>query len=192
MAAARDLLLEGGLEGLSMRKVAARCGLTATAIYRHFPDKDALLASTIDEAFGLFISYLSRALREREPLARLRAMGSQYFEFGREHHRYYRLIFMTDCSALGFDKLDAATRSRAASSFQMLVDRVAECQHSGDIQTGNARAQAVFVWSTLHGLLSLHLTGNLSVPEAQLEGLFAQQVDATVSALKSNWHDPAS
>ena len=88
MAAARDLSLEGGLEGLSMRKVAARCGLTATAIHRHFPDKDALLTSTIDAAFGLFTGYLSRALHEREPLERLREMTRQYFAFGREHHRY--------------------------------------------------------------------------------------------------------
>ena len=59
---AREVFLENGLSGFSMRTVAQRVGVTATALYRHFDGKDALLASMLGEAFATVGSYLGRAL----------------------------------------------------------------------------------------------------------------------------------
>lgn len=189
--AARDVLLQEGLTGFSMRRVAQACRVSATAIYRHFPDKDALLASAIGEAFGLFGSYLTEALSATKPLSRLRRMGHQYFAFAKDHERYYQLIFMTNCSDLGFDQLDSVTRERAAGTFQMLVDRIEDCQRAGVVKRGDSRAQAAFVWASYHGLASLHLTGMLGVDAEAFSALEEAHVEGVLTALSkgSFWAD---
>lgn len=189
MAAARDLLLEQGLTGLSMRKVGAKCGISAAAIYRHFADKDALLASLVSAAFSRFMGYLTVSLSASTPLARFNAMGRQYFTFAREQPAYYQLVFMTNCSELGFERLDAATRERAQGTFQLLVDRVTECQEAGVFQPGAAQTQAAYAWSSLHGVASLYLTGNID--EAQFETLIEAQLGAIELALSKHAQWPA-
>lgn len=172
-----------------MRKVGAKCGVSAAAIYRHFPDKDALLASAVAEAFSRFMGYLTAALPEPTPVARFRAVGRQYFAFATEQSAYYQLIFMTNCGELGFERLDRETRERARGTFQLLVDRVAECQEAGHFLPGAARTQAAYAWSCLHGVASLYLTGN--VDEAQLSVLVEAQLSALETALGAGtfWAD---
>lgn len=187
LAVARDLLLDGGLTALSMRKVAARCGISAPAIYRHFSDKDALVASAVGEAFGLFMKYLSAALAQAEPLARFRRLSMEYFAFAGEQPRYYQLIFMTNCDDLGYERLDEVTRERGRGTFRMLVDRIAECQREGLFKPGSAERQALFAWSSYHGLVALRLTGNLGpdAPNAQSAQNARQraQIEGVVTAL---------
>ena len=79
--AARDLLLSTGLSGLSMRKVARACGVSATAIYRHYQDKDELVAQAVLEGFRIFGSYLMDALEQKTPIRRFRVLGRRYFDF---------------------------------------------------------------------------------------------------------------
>ena len=101
---ARELFLEDGLAGFSMRAVASRVGVSATALYRHFNDKDALLASLLSEAFATFGSYLGRALGGRTPIERFRAIGLAYVDFALDHPRDYELMFLTNCAELGFKR----------------------------------------------------------------------------------------
>ena len=56
--ATRTILSTEGIEGLSMRRVAAAVGVTPTAIYRHFADKDELVAAIVDEGFAMLTHYL--------------------------------------------------------------------------------------------------------------------------------------
>jgi AcrR family transcriptional regulator len=183
LATARDLLLEQGLAGFSMRKVAAACDLSATAIYRHFEDKDALVSAAVQEGFRIFAGYLREALDQPTPLARLRSAGQRYFDFAEDHPRYYALLFMTPSEELGLMKLHEDARREASESFQFLVDRVMDCQREGVLRAGDPRAQAACVWASLHGLASLALHGRLSVDQATLELLQEQQLDAVVSGL---------
>src|SRR5690606_20595342 len=118
--AARDILLAEGLAGLSMRRVAKACGLSATAIYRHYADKDALVARAVLEGFRTFSSYLMDSLEESTPAARFRAIGQRYVDFSREHTQDYRLMFMTDCEQLGMAQLDEVAKKEIQGTFQML------------------------------------------------------------------------
>lgn len=193
MEAARDVLLDGGLVGFSMRKVASRCGVSATAIYRHFEDKDALLASVVDEAFAIFAGYLMRGLKAPDPLSRFRGMAEAYFDFATEQARYYQLIFMTNCDDLGLDRVDEASHARRGGTFQMLIDRIEECQRAGIFQPGDSQVQAVFAWSTLHGLAALRSTGNLGIADATFATLRSAQIEGVATALKTGcfWVAPA-
>lgn len=163
--AARGLLIEHGLSGVSMRRVASACGLTAAAIYRHFPDKDSLLSAAVLEGFRMFGSYLLDALEMGSPRDRFRHICQRYFDFSREHRHHYQLIFMTDCARLGLTRLDDTAQQEISGTFQLLQDRVAECQAAELFVAGDSRALAASVWASVHGLASLIITGQLDMAD---------------------------
>jgi AcrR family transcriptional regulator len=158
---ARDLFLEGGLEGFSMRGLAERVGISATAIYRHFEDKDALLATLIDSSFSTFSSYLGRALSGSTPRERFRRCCEAYFAFALDNPRAYRLMFLTDCRQLGLVHISREIDERARGTFLFLVDRIRECIDAGVFTAGDPTRIALWVWSQVHGLSSLWLLGQL-------------------------------
>ncbi|NIP56498.1 MAG: TetR family transcriptional regulator, partial [Gemmatimonadetes bacterium] len=61
LACACDLYLKGGLEGVSMRRLAREVGVTAPAIYRHFEGKEDVLLGVVGEAYKTLAQYLHRA-----------------------------------------------------------------------------------------------------------------------------------
>jgi AcrR family transcriptional regulator len=183
IASARELIVGEGIEGLSMRRVASQCGVSATAIYRHFADKDALACAAVVDGFRLFGSYLAQSLQAPTPLERLERIGRRYFDFAREHPHEYRLIFMLDCPALGLEKLDESSRREIDGTFQMLQDRIAECQLAGVVRAGDPRSLAAFVWASSHGLASLMISGNLDAGPEPALGLVEQQLSLTLKAI---------
>jgi AcrR family transcriptional regulator len=187
LAEARELFLEGGLEGFSMRTLAERVGISAPAIYRHFEDKDALLATLIDSSFSTFSSYLVRALSGATPLERFRRSGEAYFAFALENARAYRLMFLTDCRQLGLLRISKEIDERAGGTFLFLVDRVRECIDSGVFVKDDPTQVALWVWSQVHGLASLWLLGQLEgkVDLAGFQHMTAQGLDKLELALRS-------
>lgn len=192
LSAARDLLVKQGLSGFSMRRVAAACGVSATAIYRHFSDKDALLAQAVLEAFRTFGSYLLDGLEETTPLRRFRKLGHRYFDFALDHRHDYQLLFMTDGRTLGLTKLNETSKRELSGTFQLLQDRVVECQRAGVFLPGDARALSAYVWSSVHGLASLLLTGNLDVGPVDIERLVTQQIDCIERSLTATPKQPTT
>ena len=188
LSEARDLFLERGLEGFSMRVLAERVGISAPAIYRHFTDKDALLATLIDASFSTFSSYLGRALAGRTPLERFRRCGEAYFAFALENPRAYRLMFLTDCRELGFVRISQEIDERARGTFLFLVDRIRECIDAGIFAPGEPPSVALWVWAQVHGLSSLWLLGQLE-GKLDLEGfrqMSAEGLDRVEIALRSH------
>lgn len=183
ISAARGRIVEAGLSGVSMRAVAAQCGVSATAIYRHFDDKDALVCAAVLDGFRRFGSYLLASLEAPSPLERLRCMTRRYFDFALEHPQHYRLIFMLDCHAVGMDKLDSSQKREVHGTFQMLRDRIAECQVEGVVREGDPSALAAYVWASLHGLASLLLTGNIDGSESRGAALVERQLTLTLQSL---------
>lgn len=158
---ARDLYLTGGLSALSMRKVAERVGVSATALYRHFDDKESLLMAVVQAGFERFTSYLLRGLSGKTPAERLTLTGEGYLRFALENPSYYRIMFMSTREDLGYDRFPAQSREKLSSSFQLLVDRTRECQDAGRVRKGDPVELAVVIWSFCHGLVSLYLSGHM-------------------------------
>jgi len=181
-AEARELFLQGGLAGFSMRALAERVGVSATALYRHFDDKDALLASLLSEAFGTFGAYLGRALAGRTPLERFRGMGLAYVEFALDHPRDYELMFVTDCAEAGYKRIRGEIGERSRPTFEMLVDRVKECMQHGIFAPRDERQVALYVWATLHGIVSLWLFGQIK--DSFDERALRQHVELTIDLIE--------
>ena len=185
----RELLREKGSPGFSMRGLAERVGVTPTALYRHFEDKDALLATLLDEGFSVFSSYLMRALAGKSPLERLRRSGIAYFEFAREHPRDYALMFMTPCADLGLQSVSESAKARMDGTFLFLVDRIKECIDAGVCIPHEPRALALHVWATVHGLASIRLNGQLAELDEQA---FGEHVEFTLDRIQAALAPPAA
>jgi AcrR family transcriptional regulator len=161
--------LEGGVANFSLREVARRAGVSAAAVYRHFDDKEALLAAVCEEGFRTFSGYLLRALAEKTPLARLRTAGDLYLRFAVENPHDYRVIFMS--VGLALDKIVVSRET--SPTFTFLVDRVRECIEAGDLAAGDPVEIAATIWAHVHGLASLRLSGHMdSVGDAKAFALF--------------------
>jgi AcrR family transcriptional regulator len=89
LAAASSLLYEGGAEGLTIRRLALRCGYTAPAIYHIFGDKAGLLDAIMREAIDALIERIEQVPDHPDPKERLRMQFREIVRFGREHPTNY-------------------------------------------------------------------------------------------------------
>jgi AcrR family transcriptional regulator len=159
-AEARDLYLERGFAGFSLREVARRAGVSGAAVYRHFDDKEALLRDVCAAGFRIFSSYLLRALAARTPRERMAATAEQYLRFAVENSRDYRFIFMG--AAEHYATLAPADTTESAGTFHFLVERVRECMQERVLAKADPFAVAATIWAHVHGLVSLRLSGHFA------------------------------
>ena len=159
IAAARGLLDEGGPDAVGLREAARRVGVSATATYRHFKDKDALLAALATEGFREFGAALAAAESDPNPLS---TMGAAYIDFALAKPGMFRLMFSPMLSARRDDEeLQAAARAAFATLARGVGAR-------GDAPAGpQIPAAAIGAWSLVHGLSHLILDGVLPKSEAE-------------------------
>ncbi|MBX2802558.1 MAG: TetR/AcrR family transcriptional regulator [Myxococcales bacterium] len=175
---ARDLVLQSGLEGVSMRRIARRAGVGTMTTYRHFQDKQDLLAHVVVEGFRLFQSFFYAALEGADPADRLRRSALSYLAFALEHPQYYRLMFAS--VPLRSLKLGEVGRRQVGAALQFLTDRVAECATAGVLQTDDPRTTALSLWSHAHGLVSLHLSDRYD-SDVDFTELYHQSIARTLA-----------
>jgi AcrR family transcriptional regulator len=183
LSAAREVFLEGGAEAVTMRSVAERVGVTATALYRHFDGKEALLQAVIRAGFEGFGSYLYRSLAGAGPLERLQLSGQAYLDFALQQPQVYRTIFMTPLPAGSCEPSDLPDSNKAAT-FRFLTDRVRECMEAGQLRKDDPDAVALAIWAHVHGLVSLYLSGALGMAEQPFREAYAQSVQRLFSGLE--------
>ncbi|MEO6095190.1 MAG: TetR/AcrR family transcriptional regulator [Fibrobacteria bacterium] len=182
---ALDLYLEHGLKGLSMRHVGEALGISATAIYRHYRNKEDLLHNVIGEAVNVFGSYLFSSLSGRTPEERFLRSGEAYVEFALRKSKYYEVIFMAPAQ-LGEDGFPDALRERSLATFQFLVDRVQECMESGFLKKDDATAVSLTIWAHTHGLVSIYLAKKWQIDEAGFRALFRESTARLFAGLQPN------
>jgi len=173
--AARELYLERGHRGVTMRGVADRVGVTATALYRHFNDKESLVEEVVSEGFRMFSGYLYRSLEGADAAERFRLSGEAYLSFGLEQPEFYRTLFMS----ARFDGSSQMKNEdpRSSATFRFLVDRVAECVNDGVLRTDDLEPLALTIWAHTHGLLSLFIAGALPVDEEEFREVYGKSLN---------------
>jgi len=177
LEAARDLVVRGDGVDFSLREVARRAGVSAAAVYRHFADKQALLAAVTRIGFDKLCLYLLEATTRKTPRARLDASGDAYLRFALKNPEDYRAIFVTT--------VRAPAGTKPGEAFQLLVDRVRECMDARVLKRGDAQAVATSIWAHVHGLVSLRLSGHLA--GLGDDEAFARFYRQSVERLVSTW-----
>ncbi len=157
--AALEMVSENGIEKLSLRKMARRVGVTHSAPYRHFQDKNALIAALAEEGFRDLGEYMVRE-RDREsgpPTARLYALGLAYVLFAVDKPHFFRVMFAPSVRDQK-GRYPTLCESHDAA-FGLLHQAVSDCQAEGRIREGDTELHARTCWILVHGIASLCVNG---------------------------------
>ncbi len=156
LEAAAAEIAEVGTSAMSLRKVAARAGVTHTAAAHHFGDKRGLLTALAAEGHGA----LAEALAAARPRG-LVAMGDAYIRFAGEHRPWFEVMFRPELLRTDDPEYVAAT----AASFGQLTSRAGRNEESPR-RRGSGSDAAYGAWALVHGMATLWTTGNLPVTTA--------------------------
>jgi len=147
---AGEILDQGGAAALTLREAARRAGVTHSAPYRHFADREALLAEVVAQSFAR----LGASLREAAPAGGA-AVARAYLRFALEHPRRYQLMYAEEAwPARGGDRLEQL--DPVMRVFAATVPDVGDADRT--------RRSATAAWAFLHGLAQLAIGGYLAPP----------------------------
>jgi len=180
---ARRLFLRRGVDGVSMRKIAGAVNLSATAIYRHYRDKDELLDEITEEGFRLFREYLSDALGAPTPLDRMHGLADRYLDFAMEHPRHYDFIFSLPRRNVRTFPGDFA--SRHDLTFHILSDQVEQAIQEGQMVLDDPLEVALSIWSHVHGLVALQRAGRFGHDEEEIRTIYRRSLDRLIRGLST-------
>jgi AcrR family transcriptional regulator len=163
VAAGLMLLKDRAVDDLSLREVARTVGVSATAVYRHFPDKQALLFAMCEQGAARLTAVQSSARKKAKGGHKgFEAAGRAYVYFALENPALYRLMMSTKASVDHYD----ANGNSMGDAMQLLKDCVAEIiPHSASPL--NHKVMALHAWSLVHGISMLMLDG-LVAPDGEV------------------------
>lgn len=149
-------LISNGISKLSLRALAREIGVSQTAPYRHFEDKDALLAALATDGFHRLFDRVSDELAGRTLHSALRDLGMAYLDFAIQHTEIFRLMFGPGLQPRNkYPELFAAGREAI-----MKVNRLIESSHKDQDQPlsrDEALSLSHTAWAGVHGVATLML-----------------------------------
>lgn len=155
-----EILSKEGIEGLTLRKVAQRAGVSHNAPYSHFPDKQSLIAAISTEGFKQLYDELDAAASSYSNDARrqLQEAAWAYAQFALNHTDTFKIMFS---GVLEKEKDYPDFVEISQKAFERVVNIVKACQAAKIFGPGSSEVIAVTVWGQLHGIISLLLEGQI-------------------------------
>jgi AcrR family transcriptional regulator len=180
--AAERIFVRDGYQGATIRKIADEVGVSSTALYMHFRDKDDILLEICAGAVGALLAQNTAiAARPGCPIERVRLMLDAYMRFGLENPNTYWLTFCSAADELASDKhvVAADLREQCYERFKSTIVLIAQ---EGRLRS-NVDTAAQVLWAACHGLIGLRLGRPLiewapdeELMTAMLDSLFLGQV----------------
>jgi AcrR family transcriptional regulator len=157
LEASIQLIGEVGPTAFTLREVARRAGVSHNAPYRHFHDKNALLAAVAAQGYNELTEAMTKAAEEHlTPRDRLKQAGLAYIAFALRRPEHFTVMF--DAPLPAQEHPDAARASK--HSFSVLLDLVQACQDKKE-SSHDPLPFALLAWSMVHGIAKLAITGRL-------------------------------
>ena len=166
VAAGLQVLSEQGAEALNLREVARKAGVSHAAPYRHFADKDALIAAIAIDGFRKLENQLRKSSdsRKRTTASKLVALGQAYVQFALNHIDHFRVMFTLHREREIYPELHIASKA----CFNVLVSTLAEAQAKGDLHVGDPVLMSEILWSSLHGMAMLLSNGQITLSDLRI------------------------
>jgi AcrR family transcriptional regulator len=178
--ATRGLLVAEGAAAVSMRRVATIVGVTPMAIYRHYPDRDALLHHVAEAAFEELATRF-RAVRAPDPERRLHAMVDALLDLALDAPNLYAFVFTDprpEARLLPQEVPGSPTLSVAAEAVTAAVD-------SGTLRPLDVERFVLIAVGMLQGLVMLRFTGRIALPEDTFRALCHSGVDHLIDGVRA-------
>ena len=158
LAAATRIFNSDGYDGATIRRIADEVGLSSTALYMHFRDKDEILVEICQGAMEQLLTLAAQiAAQDKPPADRARDMIEAYIRFGLDNPSTYRLVFCSHGRHLSPES-QAPVEMLGDRCFQKLHNVVAEIADQGRLKSPGALVATQVLWSAGHGLVSLMIT----------------------------------
>ena len=156
-----EVLSKEGTGALSLRKVAERAGVSHSAPYSHFSDKQALIAAISTEGFKQLYTELDTAIAAYpdDPRRQLQECAWAYVLFAMNHTDTFKIMFS---GVLEKEKEYPDFVEISRKTFGRVTEIVRACQAAGILRAAPAEMMAVAVWGQVHGIISLLLEGQIS------------------------------
>jgi len=174
----------GGPESISLKALARQLGVSQPAPYRHFADRDALLAAVTAEAFRQFNTVLRESMRRPSKRSKLSRIARATLDFGLRRNGVYRLMFASRTMAAA--SKGSELHQAAIETFALVLEAL-EAPAVGLLR----ERYALQVWAALHGVVMLAEQGLLTGQVAQItredlvEDMVAQTKIALSAAIKA-------
>ncbi len=176
------LIARRGVESFSLREAARSLGVSPTAAYRHFADKDALLGAVASEGFARLAAAMEQAVaRLKAPpgsaaraAAAMLAVGEAYVDFALRHPSHFRVMFgpwlkrSADC--------EPDPSSTGKNAYQLLIDALDALVASGAIRPEARAGAEIGAWTGVHGFASLAMDGTLDLPPREQAAALRQSL----------------
>ena len=153
-----------------MRRVAGAVGITAMAIYRHFPDRDSLLNALADEGFRELAERLRSRKYARGFGKRLVEMGNVYLEHALENPRLFELMFLR--ARRGARQFPQDFKAGKSPTANVMIQAVQEGMRRGYFRKGDAWEVVFEMGALSHGLILLYLGGRLAVSKERFREMY--------------------
>lgn len=154
--AAHTLFERLGYEAVTMRAVAEAIEYSPATIYLHFENKDALVEELCKRDFSVLLGQMAQAPLPKDPVARLRAIGEVYAQFGLRNPNHYRFMFMSMTAGKFNPQRDR--QDPGQQTFSLLRVCVEDLMADGVIPRGDVDEVGHVLWATLHGAVALLIT----------------------------------
>ena len=156
-----EILAKDGVNGLSLRKVALKAGVSHSAPYAHFADKQALIAAISTEGFRQLYECVSKVATKHKsnPRKQLIEAAWSYVQFAMDDRDRFKVMFS---GILEKEKEYPEFVEESQRNFQLVKTVVEANQATGILRSGSSDLVALSAWGIVHGFVMLLLDGQIS------------------------------
>jgi AcrR family transcriptional regulator len=158
-----------GPEAVSMRRVAKEVGITAMAIYHHFPSREALLSAVVDTEFTKLSGFFNRIDGRQSLETALVRLMDGYIDYALAHPRIFDYVF--SAPRAGARRFPDDFRARRSPTLNITADIVAKWMKLGKVKRDDTWEIALELWAHVHGYLALWRGGRFHLPEEEFRKL---------------------
>lgn len=182
LRSARALFSAGGAPAVTMRAVAHRAGVTPMAIYRHFPNRQALLKQIGDEGFEELTRHWAARAQATDALQRVLSVQRLYLDYALRHPHLFDQAFAVprdDARRYPDD-----FRERRSPTLTVLCDAVLEAMKQGVLREDDPWDVAMTLWAQAHGLVTLYRAGRFTLDETAFRAFYDASMQRLVDGLR--------
>jgi AcrR family transcriptional regulator len=190
LESALDIIVAKGLDGLTMRSLAQKTGMTAPNLYNYFSNKDEIYIHIIICGFEMLYADLKTACDlHKDKTIRLRAMINAYMTFGINKPRYYDIMFTRPTPKYN-DYIGTPLERISEIEYKISMDIVTLAIKAASDVMGPTVGEALLtqrlvqIWSLMHGMITLNNSQVMGYVAASAEQIYKKIIDEFIDSLK--------
>jgi len=180
IAATRQLVVDDGLDAVSLRRVGAALGVTAPALYAYVKDKRDLMRGVAELEFEGLIARFS-AIDDPDPIVRIRRFSRVYIEYGLENPELFKTIFLFPPD-LSLGEPTGEELPLATQAFELPLTAISDAVAAGRFKPVDPLMAGLTLWTTTHGCATVLLLG-FELDTNGREALITSVLDTVIAGL---------